>query len=82
MASCGRRVARAWHHRPVTPVDPPAPTPAGLLLAAGAGSRMGMPKALVHDDRGAWLQRGVEVLRQGGCDPVVVLLGAPVVLAA
>ncbi|WP_292606475.1 NTP transferase domain-containing protein [Nocardioides sp. REDSEA-S30_B4] len=60
----------------MTPVDPPAPTPAGLLLAAGAGSRMGMPKALVHDDRGAWLQRGVEVLRQGGCDPVVVVLGA------
>jgi CTP:molybdopterin cytidylyltransferase MocA len=60
----------------VTPVDPPAPTLAGLLLAAGAGSRMGMPKALVHDERGSWLQRGVEVLRRGGCDPVVVVLGA------
>lgn len=60
----------------MTPVDPPAPTPAGLLLAAGAGSRMGMPKALVHDERGSWLQRGVEVLRRGGCDPVVVVLGA------
>ena len=63
----------------MTTVDPPAParsTAAGLLLAAGAGSRMGMPKALVHDERGSWLQRGVEVLRQGGCDPVVVVLGA------
>ena len=60
----------------MTPVDPPAPTPAGLLLAAGAGSRMGMPKALVHDERGSWLQRGVEVLRRDGCDPVVVVLGA------
>lgn len=65
----------------MTPVDPPAvpgpaPTTAGLLLAAGAGSRMGMPKALVHDERGSWLRRGVEVLRQGGCEPVVVVLGA------
>jgi CTP:molybdopterin cytidylyltransferase MocA len=63
----------------VTTVDPPAParsTAAGLLLAAGAGSRMGMPKALVHDERGSWLRRGVEVLREGGCDPVVVVLGA------
>ncbi len=47
----------------MTPVDPHAPTPAGLLLAAGAGSRMGMPKALVHDERGSWLKRAVEVLR-------------------
>ena len=63
----------------MTTVDPPAParsTAAGLLLAAGAGSRMGMPKALVHDERGSWLRRGVEVLREGGCDPVVVVLGA------
>ena len=63
----------------MTTVDPPAParsTAAGLLLAAGAGSRMGMPKALVHDERGSWLERGVEVLRRGGCDPVVVVLGA------
>ncbi|MCW2852747.1 MAG: hypothetical protein JWM84_2411, partial [Nocardioides sp.] len=32
---------------------------AGLLLAAGAGSRMGMPKALVHDGEESWLARGV-----------------------
>ncbi|GAB2620825.1 nucleotidyltransferase family protein [Nocardioides ginkgobilobae] len=50
--------------------------PAGLLLAAGAGSRMGRPKALVHDQRGSWLQRAVAVLREGGCHPVVVVLGA------
>lgn len=50
--------------------------PAGLLLAAGAGSRMGRPKALVHDEHGSWLQRAVAVLREGGCDPVVVVLGA------
>lgn len=44
----------------------------GLLLAAGAGRRMGTPKALVDD----WLIRSVEVLREGGCDDVTVVLGA------
>jgi CTP:molybdopterin cytidylyltransferase MocA len=38
---------------------------------------MGRPKALVHDVDGAsWLQRGVESLREGGCDGVTVVLGA------
>lgn len=50
---------------------------AGLLLAAGAGRRMGRPKALVRDDAGhPWLVRGVEVLRKGGCASVTVVLGA------
>lgn len=44
----------------------------GLLLAAGAGRRMGRPKALVDD----WLARSVRVLRDGGCDDVTVVLGA------
>lgn len=44
----------------------------GLLLAAGAGRRMGTPKALVDD----WLVRSVAVLREGGCDDVTVVLGA------
>lgn len=44
----------------------------GLLLAAGAGRRMGRPKALVDD----WLVRSVGVLREGGCDDVLVVLGA------
>jgi CTP:molybdopterin cytidylyltransferase MocA len=48
----------------------------GLLLAAGAGRRMGMPKALVHDDAGSWLVRGVATLRSGGCTRVTVVLGA------
>jgi molybdenum cofactor cytidylyltransferase/nicotine blue oxidoreductase len=49
----------------------------GLLLAAGAGTRMGRPKALVTADDGTpWLARGVETLRGGGCDDVVVVLGA------
>ena len=50
----------------------------GLLLAAGAGSRLGMPKALVHDDDGSWLARATETLREGGCDDVTVVLGAAV----
>jgi CTP:molybdopterin cytidylyltransferase MocA len=48
----------------------------GLLLAAGAGRRMGQPKALVSDEHGSWLIRGVATLRDGGCDPVTVVLGA------
>jgi CTP:molybdopterin cytidylyltransferase MocA len=48
----------------------------GLLLAAGAGRRMGMPKALVSDDAGSWLVRGVATLQDGGCSRVTVVLGA------
>jgi len=48
----------------------------GLLLAAGAGTRMGRPKALVTDDHGSWLERSVRVLDDGGCDGVTVVLGA------
>jgi CTP:molybdopterin cytidylyltransferase MocA len=52
-------------------------TPHGLLLAAGAGRRMGRPKALLTDDTGEpWLVRAVRTLRDGGCDPVTVVLGA------
>jgi nicotine blue oxidoreductase len=54
-----------------------AATPcAGLLLAAGAGTRMGGPKALVELDGRLLVERGVAVLREAGCDPVVVVLGA------
>ena len=49
----------------------------GLLLAAGAGRRMGTPKALVRDADGtSWLLRSVAVLRDGGCERVMVVLGA------
>ena len=49
----------------------------GLLLAAGAGTRMGMPKALVRGDDGEpWLLRGVRALADGGCAQVTVVLGA------
>lgn len=49
----------------------------GLLLAAGAGRRLGSPKALVHDADGtSWLVRSILALRDGGCDRVLVVLGA------
>ena len=49
-------------------------TAAGVLLAAGAGTRYGMPKVLAHGGR--WLHACVAALADGGCDDVVVVLGA------
>jgi CTP:molybdopterin cytidylyltransferase MocA len=52
-------------------------TLAGVLLAAGAGRRMGRPKALLHDEHDVpFLDRAVGVLFDGGCDTVTVVLGA------
>jgi CTP:molybdopterin cytidylyltransferase MocA len=49
----------------------------GVVLAAGAGTRFGGPKALARTPGGTpWLARAVEALRAGGCDEVVVVLGA------
>ncbi len=62
----------------------PLPTPAnnggveaaGLVLAAGEGRRYGMPKALAERDGRRWVDLALDVLRDGGCDPLVVVLGA------
>lgn len=51
-------------------------TVAGLLLAAGAGSRLGQPKALVSVDGTSLLARGIATLAEAGCDPIVAVLGA------
>lgn len=49
----------------------------GLLLAAGAGRRMGTPKALLRDDSGKpFVARALAVLQAGGCDEVIVVVGA------
>jgi nicotine blue oxidoreductase len=50
---------------------------AGVLLAAGAGTRYGMPKAAAA--QGGWLQAAVTALAAGGCADVVVVLGAALV---
>ncbi len=49
---------------------------AGVLLAAGEGSRFGRPKALVELDGQTLAERGVNMLRAGGADPILVVTGA------
>ena len=49
---------------------------AGVLLAAGEGSRLGRPKALVRIAGQSLADRGVAMLRAGGAAPVVVVTGA------
>ncbi|WOF22744.1 NTP transferase domain-containing protein [Microbacterium betulae] len=49
----------------------------GIVLAGGAGTRFGGPKALARAADGApWVRTAVETLREGGCARVVVVLGA------
>jgi CTP:molybdopterin cytidylyltransferase MocA len=55
---------------------PPASGVAGILLAAGGGSRLGRPKALVEIGGRTLAARGVSLLRAGGADPIVVVTGA------
>ena len=53
------------------------PRLAGLVLAAGAGTRYGGPKALVVAETGEpWVVRAALALEEAGCDPVLVVLGA------
>ena len=49
---------------------------AGVLLAAGEGTRLGQPKALVELGGVRLVDRGVALLRDGGTAPVVVVTGA------
>ena len=51
-------------------------TVAGVLLAAGEGSRFGQPKALVELNGQTLAARGVGLLRAGGADPILVVSGA------
>jgi nicotine blue oxidoreductase len=52
---------------------------AGILLAAGEGSRLGRPKALIEIGGETLAQRGVALLRDGGAAPVIVVTGAAAV---
>jgi CTP:molybdopterin cytidylyltransferase MocA len=55
---------------------PPEAEIAGVLLAGGAGRRMGMPKALVRHAGRLFVESAAAVLAAGGCEPVIVVLGA------
>jgi len=48
----------------------------GIVLAAGSGSRLGEPKAPLVVDGERLVDRAVRLLRDAGCDPVFVVLGA------
>lgn len=57
-------------------VSPSRPV-AGLVLAAGAGTRFGGPKGLARTDDGTpWVGRAVAALRDAGCVPLLVAVGA------
>ncbi len=49
---------------------------AGVLLAAGQGSRFGRPKALAEFQGAPLADRGARMLRDGGAAPLVVVTGA------
>jgi CTP:molybdopterin cytidylyltransferase MocA len=51
---------------------------AGVLLAAGGGTRLGRPKALVEIAGQSLADRGVATLRAGGAAPIVVVTGAAI----
>lgn len=56
----------------------PAPRVAGAVLAAGAGTRMGRPKAELEIGGQRLVDRAVSALRAGGCDPVIAVVRAGV----
>lgn len=45
----------------------------GVVLAAGLGTRMGGPKALLEADGRTLLARAAESLAAGGCSPVLIV---------
>ncbi|MFY1615445.1 nucleotidyltransferase family protein [Micromonospora sp. WMMD736] len=49
---------------------------AGLLLAAGAGRRLGHPKALLPYRGRLLVEHAADLLTAAGCRPVLVVLGA------
>ncbi|MEZ0164537.1 NTP transferase domain-containing protein [Kineococcus sp. LSe6-4] len=49
----------------------------GVVLAAGAGRRMGTPKGLLrHPDGTSWAAAAAGLLTAAGCEPVLVTVGA------
>ncbi len=52
-------------------------TPAGIVLAAGASSRMGVPKAILRVGDHTFLDTLGEALRAAGCDPILAVVAEP-----
>lgn len=53
------------------------PRIAAVVLAAGAGTRMGEPKGLLRTPAGKpWLAHAVDLASAAGCDPVFAVVGA------
>jgi len=69
------RAGRGWG-RPGAYCDHVTTQVAGILLAAGKGSRLGQPKATVEIAGSTLAERGVALLRDGGTALVVVVTGA------
>jgi molybdenum cofactor cytidylyltransferase len=51
---------------------------AGIVLAGGRSERMGRPKGTLRVGDETFLERAVRVLREGGCEDIVVVLGVDV----
>src|SRR2546428_11209169 len=56
--------------------EPASGPVAAIVLAAGASARMGKPKLLLTYHGVPLLRRAVDAATRGGCDAVVVVLGA------
>ena len=49
---------------------------AGVVLAAGRSERFGRPKQLLRLGERSFIRRVADAAHTGGCDPVIVVLGA------
>ncbi|HEY0698656.1 MAG TPA: NTP transferase domain-containing protein [Micromonospora sp.] len=47
-----------------------------MIIAAGGGRRIGGPEALLHQGGRPLVNQVLDTVREGGCGPVVVVLGA------
>jgi molybdenum cofactor cytidylyltransferase len=67
-----------WRRKKREPRPPPPPPPrvAGIVPCAGRSERMGTSKALLDAGGRSFVAAVVGALFGGGCDPVVVVVGA------